>query len=90
MKVDVMLNVADEGIGERLSTFAEEQAAGEKLNELTEKYYKRCPRSFDDPWPIKEHLATDSVLRKFLTDWTQLKPSEIKQLAKSELSIDLD
>ena len=89
-KVDMMLEVSDEGIGEKLKAFEGEQAAGEKLNELTEKYYQRCPRTFSDPWPMEQFKKTDGVLRKFLTDWTQLKPQEIKQLAKSELDVELE
>jgi len=89
-KVEMLLEVSDEGIGDKLKAFEGEQAAGEKLNELTEKYYKRCPRTFDSPWPMKEFQKTDGVMRKFLTDWTALKPSEIKGLAKSELDIELE
>ena len=89
-KVEMLLEVADDGIGERLKSFEGEQERGEKLNELTEKYYARCPRGADDPWPKTEFIQGDSVLRKFLTSWTEKKPSEIKQLAKSELDFDLD
>ena len=70
--------------------FELEQAQGEKLNELTERYYKRYPRGFDDPWPCPQYQETDTVLRKFLTEWTELKPAEIAKLAKQELGIDLD
>ena len=31
-----------------------EQATGEKLNEVTEKYFKQYPRDFDAPWPSEE------------------------------------
>jgi len=89
-KVEMMLDVSDEGIGEKLKAFEGEQAVGEKLNELTEKYYARCPRTFQDVWPMEQYKKTDGVMRKFLTEWTQLKPAEIKQLAKSELNIDLE
>ena len=89
-KVELLLDISDEGIGEKLKGFELEQAQGEKLNELTEKYYKRYPRGFDDPWPCKEHAKTDSVLRKFLTSWTEIKPAEIVKLAKAELDIDLE
>ena len=51
---------------------------------------RRMPRSFDDSWPLPQHQATDSVLRKFLTQWTEIKPAEIVKLAKSELDIELD
>ena len=63
-KIELLLDVADDGIGERLKNFEGEQERGEKLNELTEKYYVLNPRSFDDPWPKREYLETDSVLRK--------------------------
>ena len=62
-KLQLLLDYADESIGERLRTFEGEQERGERLNQLTEKYYLRCPRSFDDPWPKREFLETDSVLR---------------------------
>jgi len=89
-KVDLLLDMSDEGIGERLKKFELEQAQGEKLNELTEKYYSRNPRAMDDPWPLPDCKETDSVLRKFLTSWTEIKPAEIVKLAKSELNIELD
>jgi len=89
-KVELLLDISDEGIGERLKKFELEQAQGEKLNELTEKYYTRHPRAMDDPWPLPQHKETDSVLRKFLTSWTEIKPSEIVKLAKSELNIEID
>ena len=89
-QVELLLDISDEGIGERLKKFELEQAQGEKLNELTEKYYTRHPRAMDDPWPLPQHKETDSVLRKFLTSWTEIKPSEIVKLAKSELNIEID
>jgi hypothetical protein len=73
-----------------------EQAQGEKLNELTEKYYAAHPRLFSDPWPFPEFKKTDAVLRRFLADWEQLKltPAQIKQCAKDHpaygLGIELD
>jgi hypothetical protein len=70
--------------------FELEQAQGEKLNELTEKYYKRHQRGFDDPWPNKQFLQSDSTLRKMLTSFTEIKPAEIVKMAKAELQIDLD
>jgi len=88
-KVELLLELADDGIGERLSQFSTEQARGEKLNELTEIYYKTYPRAFEDPWPLEKFNQTDVVLRRFLTHYVEKKPSEIRTLAKSELGIEL-
>eukprot|EP00966_Prymnesium_polylepis_P267368 6176800-Prymnesium_polylepis.1 len=87
--VGLLLEVADEGIGERLKEFELEQAIGEKLNQLTEKYYKRYPRDFDELWPSEKHYKTDVVLRRILLEHTQTPPKEIVKIAKAELSIDL-
>ena len=89
-KVEMLLEVSDEGIGEKLKAFELEQSQGEKLNELTERYYKSKPRGYDDPWPIEQHKETDSVLRKFLTSYVEKPPKEIVQLAKAELGIELE
>ena len=89
-KIELMLDMADEGIGERLKEFGTEQASGEALNELTEKYYKRYPRSFDDPWPLPAHEATDAKLRIFLTQNIENTPSDIRKKAKAEFEIELD
>ena len=88
--VELLLDVADEGIGERLKKFEGEQATGEKLNELTELYYKEHPRSFDDVWPQQQYLETDGKLRRLLTEETEALPAEVKRLAKEELKITLD
>lgn len=84
-----MLEIADNGIGERLNQFGAEQARGEKLNELTEKYYKRYPRMFEDPWPLEKYYDTDVILRRFLTKYVEKKPTEIRTLAQDELGIEL-
>ena len=89
-KVEALLDLADEGIGERLKAFEVEQAQGEKLNELTEKFYKKYPRGFDDPWPNKEYLQSDASLRKILTSYTEIAPKEMVKLFKQELDIDVD
>ena len=89
-KVELLLEISDEGIGEKLKAFELEQSQGEKLNELTERYYKSKPRGYDDPWPIEQHKETDSVLRKFLTSYVEKPPKEIVQLAKAELGIELE
>jgi len=88
--VELLLDVADEGIGEKLKTFEGEQATGEKLNELTELYYKAHPRSYDDVWPQEKYIKTDAVLRRILTDETEAKPKEILRIAKDELQLELD
>ena len=52
-RIELMLDSADDGIGDKLKAFKEEQERGEKLNELAEKYYQANPRSFDGPWPTE-------------------------------------
>jgi len=88
-KIEELLDVADEGIGDRLKAFEGEQACGEKLNEVTEKYYAQNPRQFADDWPSKDTNKTDKVLRTFLTDLVDRPPAEIKKLAKEQLSLEL-
>ena len=44
----------------------------------------------DDAWPSGEYFNSDCALRKFLTEYVDKKPDEIKRLAKEELGIDLD
>jgi len=88
-KIEELLDVADEGIGDRLKEFEGEQASGEKLNEVTEKYYTLKPRKFDEPWPSKEHNETDKVLRNFLTEFVDRRPEEIRKLSKELLDIEL-
>ena len=88
-KIEVLLEVADEGIGEKLKMYEGEQAAGEKLNELSEKYYEKHPRSMDDPWPHEKYFTTDCVMRHFMTEYVGLLPAEITKKAKEELGIDL-
>ena len=88
--IDLMLDVADDGIGEKLKAYEGEQATGEKLNELTEKYYKQNPRSFDAPWPHPDHMESDGLLRRILTNCTERKPSELREIAKAELDIHLE
>ena len=82
--------MADEGIGERLKKFEGEQATGEKLNELTELYYKEHPRSFDDVWPQEKYLPTDSKLRRILTEEIEAPPKEVVRMAKEEMQIVLE
>ena len=87
-KIAELLDVADDGIGDRLTAFEREQAIGYKLNELTEKYYKANPRNFDDDWP-NERYSDDVKLRSFLTTHVDSEPKEIIRLAKQELKIEL-
>jgi len=87
-RITMLLDVADAGIGDKLKNFADEQAIGEKLNELTERYYRQYPRAFEDPWPSKER--SDLKLRSFLTENRETPPHEIKRLAKAAFGIDLE
>ena len=89
-RIEALHDIADEGIDCMLKDFEGEQACGEKLNELTEKYYKKCPRNFNDLWPCPKFRETDVILRHFLSDYVQRPPAEIRKLAKKELKIDLD
>ena len=89
-RIEMMLDVADEGIGGRLKEFAESQAKGEKLNEVVEKYFTKCPRDFDDPWPSTEWMMTDFAFRTFMGDNRAEEPHRIKALAKEKLGIALD
>ena len=66
------------------------EAETEKLNELTEKYYRKFPRSFDDAWPLPAQRATDVTLRQFLQDHTDKEPEAIVKLAKEQLQVELD
>ena len=88
--VELLLDVADEGIGDKIKEFEGEQATGEKLNELTELYYKQHPRSFDDEWPQDKYLETDAKLKEILTDWTKATPKEVKEVGKEMLQIVLE
>ena len=59
-RVELLLDAADEGIGDALKQFEKEQTIGERLNEVTEKYFEAHPRPFDAPWPSQArtpHLA---------------------------------
>ena len=88
-KIEMMLEIADDGIGDRLKQFEKEQANGEKLNELTEKYYKAHPRPYTDPWPHPEH-PEDVVLRELLTKHAESSVSEIRDDAVRRLKIELE
>jgi len=87
-RVELLLDCADDGIDGKLKEFEGEQASGEKLNELAEKYFKANPRDFDAPWPSE--LESDKVLRTLMTELTHEKPDIIKAKAKELLGIVLD
>ena len=42
--------------------YERDQELGDMVNELTEAFFQRYPRSFDDPWPSVEHK--DQVLHE--------------------------
>ena len=85
----MLLDVADEGIGDKLKQYGGEQASGEKLNEVALKYFAKHPRDFDAPWP-QENVPTDTILRQFMTTMIDEKPEIIKAKAKEMLGIILD
>ena len=87
-RVELLLDCADDGIGEKLKAFEAEQARGEKLNEVSIKYFEKHPRSFDADWPSEEPL--DKELRAFMTSMTEEKPEVIKARAKEVLGLTLD
>ena len=87
-RITMMLDVADEGIGGRLKDFAQDQAEGEVLNEIAEKYFAQHPRDFDDPWPSPE--PKDKVLRDFMQEHrVGTPPQELKRLAKLQLGVEV-
>ena len=86
-RVELLLENADEGIGDKLIAFEKEQAAGEKLNEVSVKYFKKHPRDFDDAWP---QLESDKALRHFMTTMIEASPDDIKKEAKKQLGLELD
>merc|ERR1711998_529748 len=87
-RVEILLDNADDGIGDKLKEFAAEQASGEKLNAVSEAYFKRHPRPFDAPWPSS--LESDKALRTFMSTMLGEKPEVIKARAKEVLGIDVD
>jgi len=86
-RIEVLLDAADEGIGTKLKEFANEQASGEKLNAVSEAYYKLYPRSFDAPWP--NGSDTDKAMRYFMMTTHEAVPEVIIKRAKDELGIDV-
>ena len=88
-RVEVMLEVADDGIGDKLKAFEGEQASGEKLNEVAMLYFQKHPRHFDDPWPQLEKYPTDREFRHFMSSMIDAEPSVIRQRAKEVLGIEV-
>ena len=43
--------------------FREDQRFGEKMNDLTCKFFEKYPRAYGEEWPSKEHNEHDVVLR---------------------------
>jgi len=85
-----LLEVQDESIGATLRKYALDQELGEVVNELTEAYFKRHPRSFDGEWPSHEHGAADKQLRTLFEQLASSKGSTVKdfqKMAKEQLSI---
>ena len=62
-KLARLLQVADENIGAALKKYELDQELGETINELSEIYFSKYPRSFDAPWPSPDHLQHDMQLR---------------------------
>ena len=88
-RVEMMLDVADDGIGDKLKAFEGEQASGEKLNEVSMRYFEKYPRHFDDPWPQLEKYPTDSAYRHFMCSMIDAEPSVIRQRAKELLGLEV-
>jgi hypothetical protein len=91
-KLARLLEVADEDIGARLKMFEDEQKVGEKLNELTERFFAAHPRDFDAPWPSKEHREHDLKLRAFFERIRAIEKPSLKlitEAAKEALDIAL-
>ena len=88
-RVEMMLDVADDGIGDKLKAFEGEQASGEKLNEVAMRYFQKHPRHFDDPWPQLEKYPTDREFREFMTTMIDEPPDVVSKRAKAVLGIEL-
>lgn len=87
-RIEILLDCADEGIGTKLQEYAVQQAAGERLNAVTERYFEQHPRDFDAAWPSE--LESDKALRKFMLHHIDEKPEVIKANAKAMLGIEVD
>lgn len=87
-RIEILLDCADEGIGTKLQEYAAQQAAGERLNAVTERYFEQHPRDFDAAWPSE--LESDKALRKFMLHHIDEKPEVIKANAKAMLGIEVD
>jgi C-terminal processing protease CtpA/Prc len=65
-----MLDAADAGTADKLKAFEGEQAAGEKINDVVEKYYRINPRPVTGSWPYTSDLVVgeDASLGVSLSD----------------------
>ena len=50
------------------------------MNELTEGYFKRFPRSYDAPWPCEQYKVDDQKLRFDFSHSKALTAKELKQV----------
>ena len=88
-----LLEVQDESIGATLKRYALDQELGEVVNELTEAYFRQHPRSYDEPWPSKEHYVHDVQLRGLFEQLAAAKGSTVKdfqKMAKQQLGISFE
>ena len=88
-----LLEIADESIGATLKRYELDQELGEMVNELTEAFFQRYPRSFDEPWPSEEHGEQDKRLRALFEQIQAKKGCTVKdfqRMAKEKLDIELE
>ena len=70
-----------------------QQKVGEKLNEVTERYYKEKPRPYHSDgkgWPDERYVKEDGVLSELLQNYTEASPDRVVAYAKDEMGIILD
>ncbi len=60
-----------------------QQRNGEKLNELTEEFFRRFPRDFDAEWPSEAHRAHDLKLRAFFERIRAIGNLSVREITKS-------
>jgi len=86
-----LLEVADENIGATLKKYERDQELGEMVNELTEAYFQRYPRGFDEAWPSQTHWVEDIKLRGLFEQLQKTKGAtvkEVQKMAKEKLGIE--
>jgi len=86
-----LLEVADENIGSTLKKYERDQELGEMVNELTEAFFQRHPRGFDEAWPSAEHRVADVKLRGLFEQLQKTKGAtvkEVQKMAKEKLGIE--